>query len=36
VEERSLVVNIQAPSVVSPSMTAALDQYLQKSNRIVG
>jgi len=36
VEERSLVVNIQAPSVVSPSMTAALDQYLQKSNRVVG
>jgi uroporphyrinogen-III synthase len=36
VEERSLVVNIQAPSDVSPSMTAALDQYLQKSNRVVG
>ena len=36
VEERSLVVNIQAPSDVSPSMTAALDQYLQKSNRVLG
>jgi uroporphyrinogen-III synthase len=36
VEERNLVVNIQAPSIISPSMTAALDQYLQKSNRVVG
>jgi uroporphyrinogen-III synthase len=35
VEERNLVVNIQAPSIISPSMTAALEQYLQKSNRLV-
>jgi uroporphyrinogen-III synthase len=36
VEERNLRVNIQAPTEISPSMTAALEQYLQKSNHSVG
>jgi uroporphyrinogen-III synthase len=36
VEERNLIVNIQAPTDISPSMTAALELYLQKSNKIVG
>jgi len=36
VEERNLMVNIQAPTDISPSMTAALEQYLQKSNKIAG
>lgn len=33
VEERGLVANIKAPSVDAPSMTGALELYLQKSNK---
>ena len=33
VEERGLVANIKAPSLEAPSMTGALELYLQKSNR---
>jgi uroporphyrinogen-III synthase len=33
VEENSLIANIKAPTPEAPSMAAALEQYLQKSNR---
>jgi len=36
VEEKNLVATIQAPTDTAPSMTAALDLYLQKSNRTEG
>jgi len=33
VEERGLTINIKAPTPETPSMTMALEQYLQKSNK---
>ena len=33
VEERGLTINIKAPAPESPSMTMALERYLQKSNK---
>lgn len=33
VEERGLIINIKAPAPEAPSMTMALERYLQKSNK---
>ena len=33
VEDRGLTINIKAPAPEAPSMTMALEQYLQKSNK---